>query len=173
MHFSASILDIGCGNSKLSEDLYEDGYNNLTSVDISGIVIGQMQEYYKEKIPSIKFEKGDIRDMRPLFNEDELFDVVLDKGTLDSILCGDSSGPNTDKALKEIYRVLKPNGVYICMTYGLPDQRLEIFKRPEFRWSPIIHKVTKTTISTQQVVAAEDKNDKNFHYIYILKKLEA
>ena len=119
MSYSAAILNIGCGNSKLSEEMYEDGYTTISNVDISDIVIDQMQEYYKEKIPSLKFLKADIRNMKEHF-EDATFDVVIDKGTLDSILCGDSSGPNSIKALHEIYRVLKPNGVYICVTYGLP-----------------------------------------------------
>ena len=161
------ILNIGCGNSLLAEEMYEDGYHNITSIDFSKIVIEQMNAMYKEKIPNLKFEEQDIRKMP---YHDCCFDAVIDKGTLDSILCGDSSGPNAEKALKEIYRVLNPKGVYIVVTYGLPEQRLEYFKRPEFKWTPILHKVAKTTISTQAVVAAEDKNEKNFHYIYILKK---
>ena len=34
-----SILVIGCGNSKFSEDLYEDGFKNITNVDFSENVI--------------------------------------------------------------------------------------------------------------------------------------
>ena len=171
LSYSSAILNIGCGNSKLSEEMYEDGYTTISNVDISDIVIDQMQEYYKEKIPSLKFLKADIRNMKEHF-EDGSFDVVIDKGTLDSLLCGDSSGPNSIKALNEIYRVLKPNGVYICVTYGLPEQRVNVFKRADFKWTPIVHKVTKTTISTAEVVASEDKTEKNFHYIYVMKKQE-
>ena len=29
------ILNIGCGNSKLSEWMYDDGYLNITNIDIS------------------------------------------------------------------------------------------------------------------------------------------
>ena len=32
------------------------------------------------------------------------------------------------------------------------------------------HKVAKPTISTSAVVAHEDKNEKNFHYIYVMRK---
>ena len=31
--------------------------------------------------------------------------------------------------LKEIYRVLSPKGVYICVTYGFPKIRLEFLKK--------------------------------------------
>jgi ubiquinone/menaquinone biosynthesis C-methylase UbiE len=66
-------------------------------------------------------------DVRSLQYEDGTFDAVIDKGTFDSMLCGDGSGPNADQMLGEIYRVLSPTGVYICISYGLPEQRLGYF----------------------------------------------
>ena len=72
--------------------------------------------------------------------------------------------------LSEIYRVLSPTGVYICITYGLPEQRMDYFRKPDFYWNPIQHKIAKPTISTSAVVATEDKNEKNFHYIYVMRK---
>lgn len=30
---------VGCGNSKLSEDMFDDGYTNIYSTDISDVVI--------------------------------------------------------------------------------------------------------------------------------------
>ena len=162
-------MNIGCGNSLLAEELHEDGYTQVVSVDISKIVIAQMKEAYKEKLPGLVFEQADIRDMHELVADGQ-FDVVLDKGTLDSILCGDSSGPNSEKALREIHRALKPGGVYVCVSYGLPEQRLPLFKKHHPDWQPIIHKVTKTTISTTEVVESENKDDRNFHYIYVMKK---
>ena len=38
-----SILILGCGNSSLTQDLYNDGYMNLTSVDLSAVVIDRMR----------------------------------------------------------------------------------------------------------------------------------
>ena len=32
---SPNILVVGCGTSRLSEELYEDGYMNVESIDIS------------------------------------------------------------------------------------------------------------------------------------------
>ena len=99
------ILNIGCGNSSklialevlipigLSEEMYEDGYQHLTNIDISFTVIKQMQEMYKEKIPNLPFKQMDVRSLQ---YEDGTFDAVIDKGTFDSILCGDGSGPNAD-----------------------------------------------------------------------------
>ena len=112
------ILNIGSGNSRLAEEMYEDGYQHLTNIDISFTVIKQMEELYKEKIPNLAFKQMDVRSLQ---YDDGTFDAVIDKGTFDSILCGDGSGPNADQMLSEIYRVLSPTGVYICITYGLPE----------------------------------------------------
>ena len=35
-----SILMAGCGNSRLSEDMFEDGYANLSNIDISRVARG-------------------------------------------------------------------------------------------------------------------------------------
>jgi ubiquinone/menaquinone biosynthesis C-methylase UbiE len=109
-----------------------------------------MQEMYKEKIPSLPFKQMDVRSLQ---YDDGTFDAVIDKGTLDSILCGDGSGPNAEMMMEQIYRVLSPKGVYICITYGLPDQRTAHFTRPEFNWQLSTHKVAKPTVSTTAILA--------------------
>ena len=147
--------------------MYEDGYQHITNIDISFTVVKQMQELYKEKIPNLPFKQMDARSLQ---YEDGTFDAVVDKGTFDSILCGDGSGPNAEQMLNEIYRVLSPNGVYICISYGLPDQRLGYLKKQEFDWHVSTHKIAKPTISTSAIVSTEDKNEKNFHYLYIARK---
>lgn len=30
---------VGCGNSKLSEDMYDDGYKDIINIDISDVVV--------------------------------------------------------------------------------------------------------------------------------------
>ena len=77
----------------LSEEMYDDGYNNIANIDISFTVIKQMQELYKDKYPNMPYKQMDVRS---LGYEDGTFDAVIDKGTFDSILCGDGSGPNAD-----------------------------------------------------------------------------
>ena len=34
---------LGCGNSMLSEDMYNDGYRNIVNIDFSSIVINNMK----------------------------------------------------------------------------------------------------------------------------------
>ena len=57
-------------------------------------------------------------DVRAMEFENGLFDCVLDKGTLDCVLCGESSTINAQKMLTEINRVLNAGGVYIVISYG-------------------------------------------------------
>lgn len=73
--------------------MYEDGYQHIMNIDISFTVVKQMQEMYKEKIPNLSFKQMDVRSLQ---YDDGTFDAVVDKGTFDSILCGDGSGPNAD-----------------------------------------------------------------------------
>jgi ubiquinone/menaquinone biosynthesis C-methylase UbiE len=55
------------------------------------------------------------------------FNTVIDKATLDSVLCGDNSVPNAEKMMQEIYRVLAPGGVYVCISYGDDEHRRKYF----------------------------------------------
>ncbi|EGR29777.1 protein kinase domain protein [Ichthyophthirius multifiliis] len=63
--------------------------------------------------------------------QDEQFDCVIDKGTLDSVLCGDYSKQNSFKMLSEITRVLNNDGVYICVTYGEEKKRQLLLENGE------------------------------------------
>lgn len=72
------ILNIGCGNSTLGFDLHRRGCSNVVNIDLSDLVIKQMQTKYKEHLnDQFKFVKMDVFNLE--FDESS-FDVVLDKG---------------------------------------------------------------------------------------------
>ena len=48
------ILNLGCGNSILSEELYDKGFKNIYNIDISPIVIEQMAKRNAIKRPELK-----------------------------------------------------------------------------------------------------------------------
>ena len=158
------ILNVGCGNSRLSEELYEEGFEDITNIDFSPKVITSIEEKYKTKYPKMVFKVMDVLNMQEI--QTGSFNIVFDKATLDSILCGDNSGNNAEKMINEIYRILAPGGKYICITYGDPEHRKKYFETQQ--WSNLsVDKIAKpnTNISNN-----EDINNKNFHFIYVMKK---
>ena len=77
-----------------------------------------MQETYKDKFPTIVFKQMDARQLN---FDDGQFDVIIDKACFDAVLCGDNTGPNSEAFLNEAHRVLNPTGIYINVSYGIPE----------------------------------------------------
>ena len=66
-----------------------------------------------------------VMDCRRLLYQDESWDFILDKTTVDALLCGKKASLNTARYLKEAYRVLKPDCFYILVSYAKPALRLK------------------------------------------------
>ncbi|WOK96065.1 methyltransferase-like protein 13 [Canna indica] len=176
------LLLVGCGNSALGENMVDDGYQDIVNIDISSVVIEAMQKKYSDK-PGLKYVKMDVRDMRSF--ESRSFDAVIDKGTLDSLMCGQNATENATMMLQEIGRVLKDKGVYILITYGDPSYRLYLLKDVEL-WTVKIHVIErvekspgqKTWEVTSPLPLNEDGNpvsgtlgaNPEVHYIYVCTK---
>ena len=95
---SCKILNLGCGNSTIAEDLYDKGFVQTYNMDISTEVIKQMSERNAEKRPHLQWAVMDVRDMT---YDTGMFDMIIDKSTIDAILCGDNAFMNTAIMLKE------------------------------------------------------------------------
>jgi ubiquinone/menaquinone biosynthesis C-methylase UbiE len=147
--------------------MFDEGYQKITNIDISQAVTKMMAARYKEKGEDFKYLQMDVRAMD---FPDGSFEAVIDKATLDSVLCGEGSTVNANKMISEIYRVLGPAGVYICVSYGQADYRMCYLDKPEYDWSVTIQQVTKPTISASITVASEDKDTPNVHFIYICQR---
>mmetsp|Transcript_7813 Transcript_7813/g.6980 ORF Transcript_7813/g.6980 Transcript_7813/m.6980 type:complete len:210 (+) Transcript_7813:98-727(+) len=159
------ILIAGCGTSRLTENMFEDGYTSITNIDISRVVIEIMSERYKDK-PTLQWQQMNIC---ALDFPDETFDVVIAKGTVDAVLCGEGSTANMAKLCNEVSRVLKPKGIFFIVSYGVPDNRLNYLEKEDvYSWTVTVHTVPKPTVSAAAVPAAEDAN--GVHYIYICSK---
>ncbi|KAM6218575.1 eEF1A lysine and N-terminal methyltransferase isoform 3-T3 [Rhynchocyon petersi] len=100
------VLMIGCGNSELSEQLYDVGYQDIVNIDISEVVIKQMKEHNASRRPQMSFVKMDMMQME---FPDASFQVVLDKGTLDAVLTDEEEKTlqQVDRMLAEVGRVLQ------------------------------------------------------------------
>ncbi|KAK3138868.1 hypothetical protein QOZ80_5AG0374490 [Eleusine coracana subsp. coracana] len=183
---SSRVLMLGCGNSLLSEDMANDGYEDIVNIDISSVVIEQMKEKHTE-IPQLKYMQMDVRDMSVF--DDESFDCVLDKGTLDAMMCADDAPDGASKMLEEVARILRPCGIYLLITYGAPKERVPLLNKGRCSWNttfyimptpecqskmsecdpqPIMEEVTLT--EDGQLPPDYVLKDPESHFIYICHK---
>lgn len=65
--------------------MYDAGYHNIVNIDISESVIEQMSTATSSKGKKMEWLVMDGCDLK---FPDASFDVVLDKGTLDAVICG-------------------------------------------------------------------------------------
>ena len=62
--------------------------------------------------------------------EDSFFNCIIDKGTLDCVLCNEDEAEGSQKAenmLLNMYKNLTPGGCFICISRGPPETRLLYF----------------------------------------------
>ncbi|PWZ53217.1 Methyltransferase-like protein 13, partial [Zea mays] len=139
------LLLVGCGNSVFGENMIDDGYQDVVNIDISSVYIPH------NLIPCISLDwqdmKMDVKNMSDF--ESGSFDAVIDKGTLDSLMCGQNSQENATKMLEEVNRILKENGVYMLITYGDPSYRLRLLKDME-KWTVKLHVIERWEKSSNQ-----------------------
>ncbi|KQK06474.1 EEF1A lysine methyltransferase 4 isoform X2 [Brachypodium distachyon] len=128
---SSRVLMLGCGNSLLSEDMVKDGYEDILNIDISSVVIEQMSEKHMD-IPQLTYMQFDVREMS--FFEDGSFDCIIDKGTLDAMMCGDDAPHGASRMLAEVARLIRPGGIYMLITYGAPKERVTLLNQVGCHW---------------------------------------
>ncbi|XP_055438212.1 eEF1A lysine and N-terminal methyltransferase isoform X3 [Bubalus kerabau] len=124
------VLVVGCGNSELSEQLYDVGYQDIVNIDISEVVIKQMKERNASRRPRMSFLKMDMTQME---FPDASFQVVLDKGTLDAVLTDEEEKTlqQVDRMLAEVGRVLQ--GRETEWLFGMEEGRKQLAASAGFR----------------------------------------
>ena len=128
------VLQLGCGTSTLTGDMYNLGYHEQVSIDFSPVAIEVMKDKYATQ--NLDWQ---VMDVRKLTFTDAYFDVAIDKGTLDAMLHGSLWDPEDDvKAnaqayVDEVARVLKPGGRWLYVTYRQPHFLKPLLERPD-KW---------------------------------------
>nr|XP_024379685.1 EEF1A lysine methyltransferase 4-like isoform X2 [Physcomitrium patens] len=155
------ILNAGCGNGMLGEDMVRDGYLDVVNVDNSSTCFDQLNLRYKgnKDIPSaFTWFRQDMKDLKMF--KDFSMDHVIDKGFLDSILCAADALNQVALVFGEIRRVLKVGGLYILITYGDPRTRMPWLKTPLTPWKSIIVHVFRDGRSNQGASAQKEETSK-------------
>ncbi len=112
---NAKILDLGCGAGRTTINLFKSGYCNIIGLDISDKFIEFAKNYCLKNNLGISFINGDATNL-PFDNEQ--FDAVI--FSYNGMMCIPGQ-KNRDKVLKETYRVLKPNGIFIFTAHNRDD----------------------------------------------------
>jgi ubiquinone/menaquinone biosynthesis C-methylase UbiE len=155
---SFKILHAGCGRSTLSVQMMNEGYENITNMDISQSAIEDMKSEYND-LPM----QWDVKDVKRMDYPDRSFHAVIEKGLLDSILCGDRSSIMASRMINQVHRVLSAGGVYISITHAPPHWRLDYFDKSQ--WAVKSYEISKPRIPNLVL------EDEGRHYIYVCSKL--
>ncbi len=106
------ILDIGCGTGRTTFGLYMQGYKKITGLDLSEEMLNKAREINKKLGINIVLIEGNALDMD--FAEETFDKALFSFNGLMQI----PKRENRLKALKEIRRILKKDGIFIFTTHA-------------------------------------------------------
>lgn len=109
-----TILDIATGTGDLAINLAKTNATKIVGLDISSGMLDIGKQKIKKKSLDSKIDMilGDSEDM-PF--EDNAFDAI-------TVAFGVRNFETLENGLKEIYRVLKPNGTFVILETSIPDK---------------------------------------------------
>ncbi|MFC6825980.1 class I SAM-dependent methyltransferase [Halopelagius fulvigenes] len=94
----ADVLEVGCSSGRHLAHLRDNGYENLTGIDINDESFDVMAEYFPELAETGTFYTGAVEDVVPEFDDDE-FDVIYSVETLQHV------HPEDEWVFEELIRV--------------------------------------------------------------------
>eukprot|EP00747_Dinoflagellata_sp_TGD_P023466 gnl/TRDRNA2_/TRDRNA2_129823_c0_seq1.p1 gnl/TRDRNA2_/TRDRNA2_129823_c0~~gnl/TRDRNA2_/TRDRNA2_129823_c0_seq1.p1 ORF type:complete len:418 (+),score=26.77 gnl/TRDRNA2_/TRDRNA2_129823_c0_seq1:48-1256(+) len=156
---SKDILNVGCGNGLLGEEMYDYGFRRIVNFDISSVVIEQMRARNVGR-PGMTW---DVMDATCTEYRDNSFDIVIDKSTIDTFATMDTGRAllMIVSFLKDAWRVLRPGGTLICISLGAPECREHLFKSFGVDFAVEIRELP---------VVPERRS--MIHYVYICRRCE-
>lgn len=116
------ILDVGCGYGRTLNELYCNGYRNLTGLDFSAAMI----ERGKQQFPYL--------DLQVMRNDAiTLPDNSVDAVILFAVLTCIQSNEEQEHLLNEIERVLKPQGILYVNDFLLNTDERNLIRYEKFK----------------------------------------
>lgn len=107
----AAIIDVGGGASTLVDDLLDDGYTNLTVLDLSAAALGESRHRLGARSNAVTWAEADITRVTfmphsiDLWHDRAVFHFLTDKA-------------DRDAYVRQVLRALKPGGHVIMATFG-------------------------------------------------------
>lgn len=117
----ALILDVGCGYGRILNELWENGYRNLVGLDFSESMIEKGKKQFPEL--DLRVMKSSIIDL-----ENSSCDAVILVAVLTCIIKNDDQL----KLLKEIKRVIKPDGIIYINDFLINSDERNINRYNEY-----------------------------------------
>lgn len=118
---NSKCLMIGTGLSHLPATVLERQNAAITLQDSSKTCIEQLRDRYGD---TMEYAVGDATVLSS-YIEEATFDIVVDKGLMDAIFCGEGWNAPIASLLEEASRVLKTGGMYLLVGYKLPPSTQE------------------------------------------------
>jgi hypothetical protein len=81
-------------------------------------------------LPGIEFIVADVREL--IGFGDNLYTLIIDKGCLDALFSGSNFSSSISRALRELYRVMKNNGVLASFSHAPKLARVPYFRAFDF-----------------------------------------
>merc|ERR1712167_117144 len=162
---NGKVINLGCGTSSLPIKMAKDGYQSIMNVDISDECIAGMKSKAAQLEAQLQWKEMDIRGDGMAEIADGTFDCAIDKGTLDSLLCGSNSTQNVYKYLCSVKRILKPGGTLLVLSHGTPQKRDSHLKRGALKFTVSVAQVDKPTAAGVEVPSGMEKQ----HFLYTCK----
>ncbi|TDW99059.1 class I SAM-dependent methyltransferase [Dinghuibacter silviterrae] len=107
---TARIIDIGGGDSRLVDCLLDEGYTDLTVLDISGAALRKTQQRLGHRAHQVKWIEQDIT----LFHPTETYDLWHDRATFHFL----TTSPQVSNYLSTARGALPSGGYFVIGTFS-------------------------------------------------------
>ena len=143
----STVIDVGCGSGTIAVGLCRALGCRITGVDLSGVrianAIDSLEDQPEEVRERVTFKKGSATDL-PI--EDASFDRAWSQATIYHV-------PDKVKVLEEVYRVLKPGGIFVFDDLIKPQPEISE-KARKFVYERLLYDTDFSFESYQQALKA-------------------